>query len=97
MKKNNKKTISLSDFSKNFSSKEKELVQEEITYYYFLTQFKELRKQQGISQEDLAQKAEINRTTLSKVEAGSRNATIDTLSKIAAAMGMKLELSLSPF
>ncbi len=94
MKKKQPKTISLKQFAKDFTSEQKKIVKEEIKYYYLLTQFKEAREKKGLSQEELAQKAQINRTTLSKVETGSRNATIDTLSKIALAMDMQLDMRL---
>ncbi len=49
-----------------------------------------------MSQADLSKKAQVNRTTLSRVENGIRNATVDTLSKIALALNMKLEIQLKP-
>lgn len=51
----------------------------------------------GLTQDELAKKAKINRTTLSKVETGSRNATIDTLIKLASAMDMQLDMSLRAY
>ena len=46
----------------------------------------------GMSQADLAKKANVNRTTLSKVETGLRNATVDTLAKLSQALDLKLEI-----
>ena len=44
----------------------------------------------GISQEDLARRAGLHRTYLSAVEAGKRNVTIKTLTRIAEALGASL-------
>jgi transcriptional regulator with XRE-family HTH domain len=57
--------------------------------------FQHLRKSQGITQVELAQEAEINRTTLSKIESGQRNATLDVLMRLASALGKKLEIKLT--
>jgi len=95
-KKINKKpqTISLSEFSKGLTPKQKQIIDEETRYYYLLTSFKEAREKRGLSQEELAKKANINRTTLSKIESGLRNATIGTLDRLAMAMDMKLDVQL---
>ena len=79
MKTKKPKTLSIKKFSRNFSQEQKKIVAEEIKYYDLLASFKKARKKKGLSQEILAKKANINRTTLSKVETGLRNATIDTL------------------
>ncbi len=47
---------------------------------------KELRNEQGISQEKLALKAEIDRTYLAGVEVGKRNISIKSLEKILKAL-----------
>lgn len=54
---------------------------------------KYLRKQIGLSQEKLALKAEIDRTYLAGIEAGKRNATIQSIEKIVNA----LEISMKEF
>ena len=92
--KNQAKTITLQEFSKNFTEKQRKIVIEEVKYYDLLTSFKEAREKRGITQEELAVKANINRTTLSKIESGLRNATVETLSKLASAMDMQLEVRL---
>lgn len=51
----------------------------------------ELRKAAGMTQEDLADKAGINRVTITKVEAGKFAATIDLLTKIAEVFGTKID------
>lgn len=52
---------------------------------------KELRNNQGLSQEKLALKAEIDRTYLAGVEAGKRNLSINSLEKILEALGMSFQ------
>ena len=51
---------------------------------------RELRIKQGISQEVLSGLAGIARTHLTMIENGGKNANLDTLWRIAEALGMKL-------
>lgn len=50
-----------------------------------------LRKAKGLSQEQLALRADINASYMGQVERGEKNPTIDVLSKIASALGTPLE------
>ncbi|MDY5026496.1 helix-turn-helix domain-containing protein [Bariatricus sp. HCP28S3_E4] len=52
---------------------------------------KEIRKENGISQEKLAFKAELDRTYIAGVESGKRNASIKSLEKILIALGVSFE------
>lgn len=54
---------------------------------------REIRNNQGLSQEKLALKAEIDRTYLAGVEQGKRNLSIKSLEKILSA----LEISFKEF
>ena len=94
MKKQQPKTYTLAEFTKEFTVEQKRQLAEEVHHYYLLTAFKNAREQKGMSQEELARKAQINRTTLSKIESGLRNATIGTLEKLAAALDLKLDIKL---
>lgn len=49
-----------------------------------------LRKQKNLTQEDLAGLAEIDRSYLSEIENGYKNISVQTLKKIADALGAKL-------
>lgn len=49
-----------------------------------------LREKQGISQEELADRAGLHRTYISGVERGVRNPTVIVLQKIADALGVEL-------
>jgi len=52
---------------------------------------RELRKQKGWSQEDLADKAGLHRTYVGTVERGEQNISIDNIEKIAKTLGRSLE------
>lgn len=45
-----------------------------------------LRIQRGLTQEQLAEKADVNQATISKIEKGTANFTLDMIQKIAAAL-----------
>ncbi|BFU60319.1 MULTISPECIES: helix-turn-helix domain-containing protein [Rodentibacter] len=49
---------------------------------------RELRKQQGLSQEKFALKAEMDRTYLAGIEQGKRNPSIKSLEKIIQTLGV---------
>ena len=50
-----------------------------------------LRRAKGLSQEELAHRAEIHQTYLSGVERGRRNPSVMVLARIAAAMDEDIE------
>lgn len=56
----------------------------------FGQRIKELRKAKGLSQEKLANLAEVDRTYLPEVERGERNISLIIAEKIANALGEKL-------
>lgn len=49
-----------------------------------------LRRERGLSQEDLAHKAEIHQTYLSGVESGKRNPSVLVLDRIAHALNVDI-------
>lgn len=52
---------------------------------------KEIREEMGLSQESLAQKANVSRTIISGLESGTiKETSTKTLSKIADALGKKV-------
>lgn len=52
----------------------------------FGDKLRELRKQKGLSQEDLALKSGLHRTYISDIERGSRNLSLKNIEKIAKAL-----------
>lgn len=52
----------------------------------------ELRKSLGMTQEDLAAKCGLQRTTVSKIERGRFSVSVDMLSRICGALGARIEL-----
>lgn len=52
---------------------------------------KEMREFQGLSQEELAEKSDVSRTTISELETEKKEVTTNiTLEKIANALGLKV-------
>jgi len=51
---------------------------------------KRVRKERGLSQEELADRAGVHRTYVSQIERGVKNATFISLDKIAQALGTPL-------
>lgn len=57
----------------------------------FATRIKELRHQQGLSQEKFALKIDMDRTYYASVEAGKRNISLINIKKIADGLNTSLE------
>ncbi|MBS0210345.1 MAG: helix-turn-helix transcriptional regulator [Planctomycetes bacterium] len=51
---------------------------------------RKVRKSRGLSQEGLADKAALHRTYISSVERGERNVTLETIEKLAKALGVPM-------
>jgi len=52
---------------------------------------KELRKAKGLSQEELSEKVGIDSKHLSRIEVGKSYSSLDTLGKIAQALGIEIK------
>ncbi len=57
----------------------------------FGIKIKELRKQKGLSQEKLANLADIDRTYLPTIEKGERNVSIEVVEKLAKALEVQIK------
>ncbi len=58
------------------------------TYKKFVANLKRLRASQGLTQEQLAKAAGINRVSLARLESGvMTNPSLDTLERLATALG----------
>lgn len=85
-------TVSVKDLGDDFSPEERKEIESRKKYLSVLMDLKEERKKKRFSQEYVAKKANINRITLTRLESGNANATIDTLIKIASAMDLKFDV-----
>lgn len=85
--------VSVKSLNSDFSVDEKKEIESRKKYLSVLMDLKEKRKEKGLSQEEVAKKANINRITLTRLESGVGNATINTLIKIASAMNMGFNVS----
>ncbi|MBI2327329.1 helix-turn-helix transcriptional regulator [Candidatus Curtissbacteria bacterium] len=54
-------------------------------------EFKKLRKQLKISQQELARKMRVKREFITRIESGEQNITFKTLNRIAEATGKEFE------
>jgi transcriptional regulator with XRE-family HTH domain len=52
----------------------------------------DLRKEQGLSQNQLAQKAGIEQATISRLEKGAFSVGVDVLAKVLEALGASVEI-----
>jgi XRE family transcriptional regulator, regulator of sulfur utilization len=57
---------------------------------------RELRERRGMSLSELARRAAVGKATLSGLEAGTRNPTLDTLQAVATALDLPLTALVSP-
>lgn len=89
-----KTAIPLKNWNKHISAEERRFIDAEKKYYQVIVTLKKKREKLGLTQEKLAQISKVPRTTITRVESGSRNATLQTLIAIAQAMGKNLELRL---
>lgn len=62
----------------------------------FSKNLKKYRLEKGLSQEDLANECGLHRTYVSSVERGERNITVDSMEKLAIALGVELKDLISP-
>ena len=86
--------ITLSALHKGITNDERKFIDAEKKYYKIVISLKKKREELGFTQEKLSLLSNIPRTTITKVESGSRNATLHTLISMAQAMGKNIEFSL---
>ena len=56
----------------------------------FAKKIRDVRLSKGMSQEKLAELSDLHRTYISSVERGERNVTIDSMERLAKALGVDL-------
>lgn len=57
-----------------------------------IAQIKEARQRRGLSLRDVERLSGIDNSNLSSMEKGQRNLSLDTLIKLTAALGLRIEL-----
>ncbi|HYD34627.1 MAG TPA: helix-turn-helix transcriptional regulator [Vitreimonas sp.] len=87
-----KKTITLEEFAKDFTLEQKQIVELELLYYDILVELRKMRKKLHLTQAEVAKRANLPRTTITKIESGSYNPTLNTLMTIASAFNKKLKI-----
>lgn len=94
MKNKRPQTAPLNSLTADFSQEDWKEVEKEKKYYNLVVQLRELRQQVGMTQQELAEKADLPRATIVRVESGRRNATLETLMNMAGALGRDLVIGL---
>jgi DNA-binding XRE family transcriptional regulator len=94
MKELKKMLVPSREVFKEFLDKDKNYIDARIKYYDALEELREIRMELGLTQADLAKLCGIPQTSISKIELGRRNVSIDKLITMANAMGKKLEIKL---
>ena len=62
----------------------------------FANSVKRWRNHRGLTQEELAERADLHRTYISDVERGARNLSLESIDKLARALGISLPILFSP-
>ena len=70
-------------------------VEQKNTRQSVIEQYVQCRKTQGITQAELARRAGLPRSNITRFESGSYNPSLELLVRIAAALGMKIQLQLT--
>ncbi len=86
--------VPLKEFEKRFSKEQLQKVELYQEYFHALDELRRLREEMGISQKELSERSGIPQETISRIESGRRNVTLDTLISIASAMGKKVKVNL---
>jgi DNA-binding XRE family transcriptional regulator len=93
MKNKQTKLITFDEVFDKFSNDRKQKIEEGAKFYEMLYALRERRENLGLTQADLAEKTQIPRGTINRIETGSRNVTFEKLIKIVDALDLDLQLS----
>lgn len=64
--------------------------------YAVMQEFVRIRKEQGVTQEELARRTGIARPNIARMENGSYNPTIEMMVRLAAGLDMRLDIKWVP-
>ena len=64
--------------------------------FIFASSVKRWRTRRGLTQEELAERADLHRTYISDVERGARNLSLESIDKLARALEISLPILFSP-
>ena len=70
-------------------------VEQKNTRQFVIEQYVQCRKMQGITQAELARRTGIPRSNITRFESGNYNPSLELLVRIAAALGMSLQMQLT--
>ena len=70
-------------------------VEQKRTRHSVIEQYVRCRKLQGITQAELAKRAGVPRSNITRFESGNYNPSLERLLRIAAALGMSLKMQLT--
>jgi DNA-binding XRE family transcriptional regulator len=62
--------------------------------YKIAREFLRLRKRQGLSQSEVARRAGLKQPAIARLESGAVRPTLDTIQRVARALGRNVEISL---
>ncbi|HAM37434.1 MAG: hypothetical protein UR96_C0015G0004 [candidate division WS6 bacterium GW2011_GWC1_36_11] len=92
-----KNLITLEELERRtFTPKEIERIHKEANERIAQRALRELRKEFGLTQEELSTKSGIPRTTITKIETGAMNVSIGKLTQLANAMNADLQIQFIP-
>ncbi len=81
------------DLKKELKSKSfREKYYKEMTRLELSRQIREARKKKKMTQKTVAAKADMPQSVLARIETGNHSISVDTLSRIAQALGKKIQL-----
>jgi DNA-binding XRE family transcriptional regulator len=94
MKNKKKKLYTLEEVEKAmaWTDEEKKEIERMSEYMIMLMDLRAQRRSLKLTQEKLSKLSGVSRPMISKIELGNRNATIDTLMKVAQGMGKTLQI-----
>jgi len=78
---------------KSFSKEQLKRIEEKTQYLRVSMELRRLRKEANYSQAELAKKMKVKREFISRIESGIQNVTLETLHRVAKALGKKFYFS----